>query len=158
VDASKPARRSWRDCHRTQGYLRLTAKLAAKSRFDVSNITEFPKVDILYSYVEPNVATIGALLGNGVKGIVFAGTGAGGLSDLERDAMKAILSSPPGAKPVIVRSNRAGTGRVIARKEYDELGYVAADTLNPQKSRILLMLALTRTDDVNEIRRMFSEY
>jgi L-asparaginase len=89
---------------------------------------------------------------------VFAGTGAGGLSDLERNAMKAILSSPSGAKPVIVRSNRTGTGRVIARKEYDELGYVAADTLNPQKSRILLMLALTRTDDVNEIRRMFSEY
>ena len=44
----------------------------------------------------------------------------------------------------MVRSNRTGTGRVIARKEYDELGYVAADTLNPQKSRILLMLALTR--------------
>jgi L-asparaginase len=128
------------------------------SEFDVSNITEFPKVDILYSYVEPNVATIGALLRNGVKGVVFAGTGAGGLSDLERDAMKAILSSPSGAKPVIVRSNRTGTGRVVARKEYDELGYVAADTLNPQKARILLMLALTRTDDVNEIRRMFSQY
>jgi L-asparaginase len=70
--------------------------------------------------------------------------------------MKAILSSPSGAKPVIVRSTE--TGRVIARKEYDKRGYVAADTLNPQKSRILLMLALTRTDDVNEIRRMFSEY
>jgi L-asparaginase len=139
-------------------YRASTKRHTVNSEFDVSNITEFPKVDILYSYVEPNVATIGALLGNGVKGIVFAGTGAGGLSDLERDAMKAILSSPSGAKPVIVRSNRTGTGRVIARKEYDELGYVAADTLNPQKSRILLMLALTRTDDVNEIRRMFSEY
>lgn len=139
-------------------YRASTKRHTVNSEFDVSNITEFPKVDILYSYVEPNVATIGALLGNGVKGIVFAGTGAGGLSDLERDAMKAILSSSSGAKPVIVRSNRTGTGRVIARKEYDELGYVAADTLNPQKSRILLMLALTRTDDVNEIRRMFSEY
>ena len=77
---------------------------------------------------------------SGVNGIVFAGTDAGGLSDLERNAMKAILSSPSGVKPVVVRSNRTGTGRVIARKEYDELGYVAADTLNPQKSRILLML------------------
>ena len=47
---------------------------------------------------------------------------------------------------------------MIARKEYDELGYVAADNLNPQKSRILLMLALTRTSDVKEIRRMFAEY
>jgi L-asparaginase/Glu-tRNA(Gln) amidotransferase subunit D len=128
------------------------------SEFDVSNIAEFPKVDILYSYLEPSAATIGALLGNGVKGIVFAGTGAGGLSKSERDAMRAILSSRSETKPIVVRSNRTGTGRVIARKEYDELGYVAADNLNPQKSRILLMLALTRTGDVNEIRRIFTEY
>ena len=58
----------------------------------------------------------------------------------------------------LVRSNRTANGRVIGRKEYDELGYVAADTLNPQKSRILLMLALTRTNELSEIRRMFSEY
>src|SRR4029077_7136603 len=105
-----------------------------------------------------NAATIQALQASGVKGIVFAGTGAGGLSDFERDAMKAILSSPSGMKPAAVRPNRTGTGRVIGRKEYDELGYIPADTLNPQKSRILLMLALTRTSDISEIRRMFAEY
>ena len=57
-----------------------------------------------------------------------------------------------------MRSSRTGNGRVIARREYDELGFIAADTLNPQKARILLMLALTRTSDMNEIRRMFAEY
>jgi L-asparaginase len=139
-------------------YRASTKRHTVKSEFDVSNITEFPKVDILYSYVEPNVAMIQALQASGVKGIVFAGTGAGGLSDLERETMKAILSPSSGPKPAVVRSNRTGTGRVIARKEYDDLGYIAADTLNPQKSRILLMLALTRTSDVKEIRRMFSEY
>jgi len=139
-------------------YRASTKRHTVNSEFDVSSIREVPKVDILYSYVEPNVAMIQALQANGVKGIVFAGSGAGGLSDLERDAMKAILSSSSGERPIAVRSNRTGTGRVIARKEYDELGYVAADTLNPQKSRILLMLALTRTRDVNEIRRMFAEY
>src|SRR5215467_945515 len=139
-------------------YRASTKRHTVNSEFDVRSIREVPKVDILYSYVEPNVAMIQALQTNGVKGIVFAGTGAGGLSELQRDAMKAILSHPSGEKPVVVRSNRTGTGRVIARKEYDELGYVAGDTLNPQKSRILLMLALTRTRDVNEIRRMFAEY
>jgi L-asparaginase type II len=139
-------------------YRASTKRHTVNSEFDVSNITEFPKVDILYSYVEPSVATIGALLGNGAKGIVFAGTGAGGLSDSERDALKAILSSRSETRPIVVRSNRTGTGRVIARKEYDELGYIAADNLNPQKSRILLMLALTRTGDVNELRRIFAEY
>jgi L-asparaginase len=139
-------------------YRASTKRHTVNSEFDVSNIHEFPKVDILYSYVEPNVAMLQALQTSGVKGIVFAGTGAGGLSDLEREAMKAIVSSSSGPKPVVVRSNRTGTGRVIARKEYDELGFVPADTLNPQKSRILLMLALTRTVEVKEIKRIFAEY
>ena len=36
----------------------------------VESTREFPKVDILYSYVEPNVAMIQALQTSGVKGIV----------------------------------------------------------------------------------------
>jgi L-asparaginase len=33
-----------------------------------------------------------------------------------------------------------------------------SDTLNPQKARILLMLALTKTTDTKEIQRMFYTY
>ena len=58
----------------------------------------------------------------------------------------------------IVRSNRTGSGRVVPLGAYDERGMTPADTLNPQKARVLLMLALTRTCDLDEIRRMFSEY
>jgi L-asparaginase/Glu-tRNA(Gln) amidotransferase subunit D len=95
-----------------------TKRHTINSEFGLRNMSEFPKVDILYSYVESNVAMIQALQASGVKGIVFAGTGVGGLSDLERDAMKTILASPVEVKPVVVRSNRTGTGRVIGRKEY----------------------------------------
>ena len=35
---------------------------------------------------------------------------------------------------------------------------VPADNLSPQKARVLLMLALTKTRDLAEIRRMFAEY
>jgi len=139
-------------------YRMSTKRHTVNSEFDASNITELPKVEIVYSYIEPSVTMIQALHANGIKGIVFAGTGAGGLSDFEKNAVKAILSSPSESKPVLVRSSRTGNGRVIGRKEYDELGYIPADTLNPQKARILLMLALTRTSDINEIRRMFGEY
>jgi L-asparaginase len=139
-------------------YRASTKRHTMKSEFDVSSIREFPKVDIIYSYIEPSVTMIQALQASGVKGIVFAGTGAGGLSNFEKEAVKTILSSSSESKPILVRSSRTGNGRVIGRKEYDDLGYIPADTLNPQKSRILLMLALTRTNDVNEIRRMFSEY
>ncbi len=34
---------------------------------------------------------------------------------------------------------------------------IPADNLNPQKARIL-MLALTKTHDVDDIKRMFREY
>ena len=95
----------------------------------------------------------------GVQGIVIAGTGAGGMSTREREALKALLSGPPASpRPVVVRSNRTGNGRVLAQADDDGLGMVPADNLSPQKARVLLMLALTRTRDVAEIRRMFAEY
>jgi L-asparaginase type II len=139
-------------------YRTSTKRHTVKSEFDVSNIHEFPKVDIIYSYIEPSRNPIQALYANGLKGIVFAGTGAGTLPNSQKEAVNTILSSPSEPKPVLVRSSRTGNGRVISRKEYADLGLSPADTLNPQKSRILLMLALTRTNDLSEIRRMFSEY
>ena len=41
---------------------------------------------------------------------------------------------------------------------YEPLQMIPADNLKPQKARILLMLALTRTHDLNEIARIFTEY
>jgi L-asparaginase len=59
---------------------------------------------------------------------------------------------------VLVRSSRTGGGRVVDLAELDALGMIPADNLNPQKARILLMLALTRTRDPAEIRRLYGEY
>jgi L-asparaginase len=36
--------------------------------------------------------------------------------------------------------------------------FVAALTLNPQKARVLLMLALTKTTDWQQIQKYFQEY
>jgi L-asparaginase len=47
---------------------------------------------------------------------------------------------------------------VLPRTVLREQGFVVADNLNPQKARVLAMLALTRTDDVREVQRMFDEY
>jgi L-asparaginase len=40
----------------------------------------------------------------------------------------------------------------------DALGFVASMGLNPQKSRVLLRLALTKTTDVKAIQRYFTLY
>jgi L-asparaginase/Glu-tRNA(Gln) amidotransferase subunit D len=65
---------------------------------------------------------------------------------------------PAASRPALVRSSRVGNGRVVATAEYDALGLIPSDTLSPQKARILLMLALARTSDPKELRRIFSEY
>jgi L-asparaginase/Glu-tRNA(Gln) amidotransferase subunit D len=61
---------------------------------------------------------------------------------------------------IIVRASRVGQGIVARNGEAndDQLDFVVADTLNPQKARILLMLALTKTNNTKEIQRMFYTY
>jgi len=139
-------------------YRSSTKRHTADSEFDISSLSQLPKVAVLYSYVEPEPSVIRAVVSAGARGIVFAGTGNGALSTAERDVVAEINRMPAGSRPVLVRSSRVGNGRVTATAQFDELGVVPADTLNPQKARILLMLALTKTNDPKDIRRVFSEY
>jgi L-asparaginase len=55
----------------------------------------------------------------------------------------------------IARSSHTGSGRVGGGGRGN---FVGADDLVPQKARILLMLALTVTDDSAEIQRIFDTY
>ncbi len=147
------------DADRVALYRTPLRRHTTRSEFDVRGLTTLPTVDILYSYVEPSTAVIAALASGGTQGIVVAGTGAGSLSARERDAFKPLLSGGAAAsRPVVVRSNRTGNGRVLPQADTDALGMVPGDNLSPQKARVLLMLALTKTRDLAEIRRMFAEY
>ncbi len=135
-----------------------TRRHTARTEFDVRSLASLPKVEIVYSYVESDTAIIDAIVRSGAQGIVVAAGGAGVLSSAEKAAVRRIGQLPPKSRPVLVMSSRVGNGRVIARKEYDELGMIPADNLNPQKARVLLMLALTKTNDPTEVRRFFAEY
>jgi L-asparaginase len=130
----------------------------ARTEFDVRGRTSLPPVEILYSYVQPSTIMASALATSGAQGIVFAGTGAGLISTAERAALTPLLDLPAATRPVLVRSNRTGNGRVVALADYDALGMIPGDNLTPQKARILLMLGLTKTRDLAELRRMFAEY
>jgi len=146
------------DEDRVSYYRTTTKRHTANSEFDVTNLTSLPKVTVLYSYIEPDATLVQAAFKSGAKGIVFAGTGNGTLSIFEQAAVKEVNAMPAAARPVLVRSSRVGNGRVTPTAEFDAMNIVASDTLTPQKARILLMLALTKTTDVSEIRRMFTEY
>jgi L-asparaginase len=146
------------DADRVALYRAPLKRHTTRSEFDVRTLTTLPMVDILYSYVAPSPVLAAALVAADVRGIVVAGTGAGLMSTAERDAIKALATGPEARRPIVVRSNRTGNGRVIPQAETDALAMIPADNLSPQKARILLMLALTKTRDVAEIRRMFTEY
>ncbi len=90
----------------------------------------------------------------GARGIVSAGLAPGIPAPLERTAIERAAK----AGVVVVQASRAGSGRVARRRYLREAGIVGADNLNPQKARILLMLALTRSSDADDIQRMFDTY
>ena len=54
--------------------------------------------------------------------------------------------------------SRTGSGMVVPEPEYAKEGFLDGDSLNPQKARILLQLALTKTHDLGEIQSMFHKY
>ena len=65
------------DADKVTFYRSSTKRHTLRSEFDVSQLKELPKVDIVYSYIQPSLAVAKALVADGVRGIVFAGTGAG---------------------------------------------------------------------------------
>ncbi len=40
----------------------------------------------------------------------------------------------------------------------EKLGFISAEDLNPQKARVLLILALTKTSDPKKIQEYFLKY
>jgi L-asparaginase len=126
------------------------------TEFNLEEITQLPQVDIIYSYVNSTLNLATAAVAAGAKGLVYAGVGNGGMSQ----NMKKTLTELAGQGIVIVRSSRVTSG-IVSRNgavNDDECGFVAADSLNPQKARILLMLALTKTSNPAKIQEMFWNY
>jgi len=137
-------------------YRQLVRKHTVETEFDVSALASLPSVEIVYGYANVGPVAVDAYMAAGAKGIIHAGVGDGSLAAKVVPALKAARAK--GA--IVVRASRVGQG-ILARNgeaNDDELDFVVADTLNAQKARILLMLALTKTTSSKEIQRMFYMY
>src|SRR6266478_6201045 len=119
-------------------------KHTSQSEFDISNVTKLPRVDIVFADADMSPDLINASVNAGAKGIVIAGVGNGNMNKVSVDAAAGAVKKGV----VVVRSSRVATGMVDRNVEVndDELGFVASDELNPQKSRILLSLALLNSN------------
>lgn len=127
-----------------------------RSAFAGSLPDPMPRVDVLYAHANMRGDLVDAAIGLGAEGIVIAGVGNGNMMSAARDALA--LAAEQGA--VVVRSTRTEGGAVLRNVEIDDdaLGFVASDGLSPQKARILLKLALTRTRDAAAIQELFHNY
>lgn len=131
-------------------------KHTSGSEFDVSGITKLPRVDIIYADADMSPDLIDDSVKDGAKGIVIAGVGNGNMNKASVDAAaKAVKQGV-----VVVRSSRVTTGLVGRNVELndDQLGFIASDELNPQKSRILLSLALLKPRSPSDIQQLFMTY
>ena len=123
------------------------------SPFNLNNLATLPGVAIVYGYAGSSAAQIRGAVQEGVRGIVIAGVGNG---NLHPDTEKALIAARQDGI-VIVRSSRVGSGSVTKGAEVDDLrhGFIVAGSLNPQKARVLLILALTQTVDLERIQGYF---
>jgi len=131
-------------------------KNTVNSEFNVTPTTVLPRVDIIMAYENMDGALINSAAIAGAKGIVIAGVGNGNMTKAALDA--AAAQAKKGI--VIVRSSRVATGQVGRDVEVDDdkMGFVASLGLNPQKSRVLLRLALMKTNNAPAIQHMFDIY
>lgn len=136
-------------------YNNVTKAHTKNAPFDVSKLTSLPKVDILYSYSNDGSGVAAkALFEHGTKGIVVAGSGAGSIHKNQKDVLKELLKK--GLKVVV--SSRVVAGCVAVNDSDEKLGFISAEDLNPQKARVLLILALTKTSDPKKIQEYFLKY
>jgi L-asparaginase len=131
-------------------------KHTTQTEFDVSTVSKLPRVDIIFASADMSSDLIDAAAANGARGIVIAGVGNGNMNK----ASVAAAANAVQKGVVVVRSSRVVTGVVGRNVEIndDELGFIASDELNPQKARILLMLALLKQRNPKDLQGLFTTY
>jgi L-asparaginase len=137
--------------------------------FDITKVTELPRVDVIMVYQGASGDLIKAAVDNGAKGIVIAVAGAGATSGTQNEG----LSYAASKGVFIVTSTRTGSGRIAPPQRQGDAapGFqptpeqqrrrqftIAGEDHTPIKARVLLMVALTKTTDRSELQRIFSEY
>jgi L-asparaginase len=176
------------DSDRVVFYRDVVKRHTAKSEFDLAGVKGLPRVDIVMVYQGATSEMIKAAVDAGAKGIVVATAGAGATSPGQSEGLDyagskgvvvvtttrtgsgriAARQAPPAqpAPPAGVADpgaasarggNQAPTGAAAARRQRGGV-FIAGEDLTALKARVLLMVALTKTQDAAELQRIFTEY
>lgn len=126
------------------------------SEFDVRPLTELPRVEIVYTHIGCGAQMFRAALESGCRGVVVAGTGNGSIPPEIRE----MYLGWTGEKPVFVRASRVPDGLVgdYSGERDRKNGTVPSCGFSPQKSRLLLQLALTVSSERDYLCGVFERY
>ncbi|MGJ8518316.1 type II asparaginase [Carnimonas bestiolae] len=130
---------------------RIEKKHTKNSVFDDRNLKVLPQVVIIQGYQDDPAYMFDAAIEHHAQGIIYVGTGNGSAST----RIEAAMRKAEKAGIIVVRSSRTGSGIVTMS---DSLPGLAADSLSPDKARILLALALTKTHRPDTIQKYFHQY
>lgn len=117
-------------------FQRSARPLAATDVLPMPPAGQWPWVEVVASYAQPDARVVDGLVAAGVKGVVVAATGAGSI----HANLEAALNRASQQGVFVVRSTRTGAGVVPAQP--DGKGWASSGSLNPYKARVLLALLL----------------
>jgi L-asparaginase len=159
------------DRDRVVFFNQITQRRNEQIEFDITRVNELPRVDVIMVYQGASGDLIKAAVDNGAKGIVIAVAGAGATSGTQNEGLNYAASKGV----FIVTSTRTGSGRIAPPQQRSgdtaasnpqanpeqqrrRQWTIAGEDHTPVKARVLLMVALTKTTNRNELQRIFSEY
>lgn len=174
------------DSDRVVYYRDVVKRHTARSEFDLAGVTELPRVDILMVYQGATGDLIKAAVDGGAKGIVIATAGAGATAPGQSEgfqyaASKGVVlvnatrtgsgriaarlapaqaAAPPSAAATAAGTPPPGAAPAAAAGAQGRVRrtFLAAEDLTPLKARVLLMVALTKTQDPETLQRILTEY
>lgn len=130
-------------------YTESTKRHTINSEFDIDNIKKLPDVGLVYFHVDAKPIIID-IISKESDGLVIAGAGAGEFSIKWKEKIEKL------SIPVII-TTRTGNGTILEKSLLVNTT-IPGDNLTPSKAVVLLRLALTKTKDYKEIKRIFNEY
>ena len=137
---------------RVSFYRQPTRRHTASTEFDVRDVSELPRVDVVPTYAGADGVAARAFVAAGAKGLVVSGFAYRGRP--HRNQLDALHEAVAHGVAVVLTS-RGGNGRVPVETGD---GFVRGDNLPAAKARILLMLALTKGAQGDELQRLFDEF
>lgn len=124
------------------------------SDLSLQHVSQLPKVRIIYGYVGGDDGLfLKAALDDGAKGIVYAACGNGSIPE----RMESMLQKAVASGVMVVIGSRCKEGIVLLPEELKKEHFISSGTLSPQKAKILLQLALVKSDSVADIQEIYEE-